>query len=165
VATGFAAVADAWACTNPSAGRGLTIGFKHARILRDVLRDTAGDARAFAAEFDRRTEADAAPWYHAQIAMDRARHSDLEAIRADRPLQPPADPLAQSIRGLMMTMVASADLFRLALEYVATITPVQEILRRPGVADAIQGAAAAMGSMPPPPMPAPNRAQLLELVS
>lgn len=165
VATGFAAVADAWACTNPSAGRGLTVGFKHARLLRDVLRDTAGEARAFIEEFDRRTEAEAAPWYHAQIAMDRARHADLEAIREGRPLPPPSDPLAHSIRALLMTMIASADLFRAALEYVATITPVQEILRRPAVADAIQGAAAAMSGMPPPPMPAPNRAQLLELVS
>jgi 2-polyprenyl-6-methoxyphenol hydroxylase-like FAD-dependent oxidoreductase len=165
VATGFAAVADAWACTNPSAGRGLTIGFKHARVLRDVLRDTAGDPRTFVEEFDRRTEADVAPWYHAQIAMDRARHADLEAIREGRAPAPPSDPLARSIMGLMMSMAASADLFRLALEYVATITPAQEILRRPGVADAIQGATAAMRGMPPPPMPAPNRAQLLELVS
>jgi 2-polyprenyl-6-methoxyphenol hydroxylase-like FAD-dependent oxidoreductase len=165
VATGFAAVADAWACTNPSAGRGLTVGFKHARVLRDVLRDTAGDPRTFVEEFDRRTEADVAPWYHAQIAMDRARHADLEAIREGRAPAPPSDPLARSIMGLMMSMAASADLFRLALEYVATITPAQEILRRPGVADAIQGATTAMRGMPPPPMPAPNRAQLLELVS
>ena len=165
VATGFAAVADAWACTNPSAGRGLTIGFKHARILRDVIRDTGGDPRAFAEEFDRRTEAGVAPWYHAQIAMDRARYADLEAIREGRAPSPPSDPLARSIMSLMMTMAASPDLFRLALEYVATITPAQEILQRPGVADAIQGAATAMRGMPPPPMPAPNRAQLLELVS
>ena len=33
VATGFVAVADGWACTNPSAGRGLTVGFLHAAVL------------------------------------------------------------------------------------------------------------------------------------
>ena len=38
VATGFVGVADAWACTNPSAGRGLTVGFLHALRLRDAVR-------------------------------------------------------------------------------------------------------------------------------
>jgi len=46
VATGFVCVADAWACTNPSAGRGLTVGLLHALQLRDVLQDLADDARA-----------------------------------------------------------------------------------------------------------------------
>ena len=36
VVTGLLAVADAWACTNPSAGRGMTVGFMHAVRLRDV---------------------------------------------------------------------------------------------------------------------------------
>ena len=31
VATGFAAVGDAWACTNPSAGLGISVGLLHAR--------------------------------------------------------------------------------------------------------------------------------------
>ena len=63
-----------------------------------------------------------------------------------------------------MTMIAGPDLFRLAIEYVATITPVQEVLHRPGVAEAIGRAQAAMRNAPPPPMPGPDRAQL-ELVS
>ncbi|HEY1319667.1 MAG TPA: FAD-dependent oxidoreductase, partial [Streptosporangiaceae bacterium] len=44
VATGVVAVGDAWACTNPSLGRGASIGLLHACALRDVLRDVgAGD--------------------------------------------------------------------------------------------------------------------------
>lgn len=39
VATGVMAVGDAWACTNPSVGRGASIGLLHAVALRDVLRD------------------------------------------------------------------------------------------------------------------------------
>jgi 2-polyprenyl-6-methoxyphenol hydroxylase-like FAD-dependent oxidoreductase len=56
VALGFVAVADAWACTNPSAGRGLTIGFIHARLLREVLRETHGDPERLVEEFDRRPD-------------------------------------------------------------------------------------------------------------
>src|SRR5262249_28049868 len=39
IATGVLAVADAWACTNPSAGRGISVGMMHAVRLRDVVRD------------------------------------------------------------------------------------------------------------------------------
>src|SRR5262249_11591074 len=70
VATGFVAVADASACTNPSAGRGLTVGFKHAVLLRDALRDAGGDPLALVARFDELTEARVAPWVRAQISWD-----------------------------------------------------------------------------------------------
>lgn len=163
VATGFVAVADAWACTNPSAGRGLTVGFKHALTLRDVLRDTALSPRTTVEEFHRRTEADVTPWYHAQIAMDRLRFAEMDALREGR-TPPPPEGLARSIGALLMSMMASPDLFRSALEYIATITPAQQILRRPGVGEAVQQAMAAMAKAPPPPLPGPNRAQLLELV-
>ena len=43
VVTGVAALGDAWACTNPSLGRGATIGLLHARALRDAIRTHALD--------------------------------------------------------------------------------------------------------------------------
>jgi hypothetical protein len=60
-------------------------------------------------------------------------------------------------------MTASPDLFRAAIEYVATITPVQDILERREIAAGIRDARAAMKG-PPPPMPGPTRAQLLDLM-
>src|SRR3954452_11079377 len=62
VATGFAAVGDAWACTNPSAGRGLSVGLMHAQRLRDVVRSTLDRPHDFALEWDAVTEAEIAPW-------------------------------------------------------------------------------------------------------
>jgi hypothetical protein len=46
----------------------LTVGFKHARLLRDVIAETADNPRALVEEFYRTTEAQIAPWHHAQIA-------------------------------------------------------------------------------------------------
>jgi hypothetical protein len=89
----------------------------------------------------------------------------MDALREGRELTPPSDPLARAIRRLFATMMADANLFRAASEYIATITPVQRVLERPAVADAINVAVEAMKHMPPPTMPGPNRAQLLELVS
>jgi 2-polyprenyl-6-methoxyphenol hydroxylase-like FAD-dependent oxidoreductase len=165
VATGFVALADAWACTNPSAGRGLTVGFLHAALLCRVVREVGADPRALVETFHARTESEIAPWYDAQIAVDRARFADMDALREGREPTPPADPLARSIRGLFATMMADPDLFRAAMEYTATITPVQRILERPAVAQAINAAFEALRHAPPPVLPGPNRSQLLELVS
>jgi 2-polyprenyl-6-methoxyphenol hydroxylase-like FAD-dependent oxidoreductase len=163
VATGFVAVADAWACTNPSAGRGLTVGFLHALQLRDTLREASDKPAALVEGFDRRTEAAIAPWYRAQIAVDRARFADMQALREGRAPTPPADPLAREIQALFASIPASPDLFRAVLEYVGTITPAQEILQRPPVVEGIR--AAQQGRVVIPPMPGPNRQQLLELVA
>ena len=43
VVTGLAALGDAWACTNPSLGRGASIGLLHACALRDLLREVSPD--------------------------------------------------------------------------------------------------------------------------
>ena len=164
VATGFVAVADAWACTNPSAGRGLTIGFKHAQQLREALRESGGDPRVLAERFDERTERAVTPWYRAQMALDRARFADMEALRAGQRPQPPTDELARSIIGLLSLMALDADLFRAALEYIATITPIQEILARPDVQARMQSVRSAAKDLPPMPLPGPDRLQLLALV-
>jgi hypothetical protein len=103
VATGFFAVADAWACTNPSAGRGLTVGFKHAVRLRDILHRGDADPYALAEEFHEITETEIAPWYWSQIADDRTRIAEITAVREGRQPPPPADELAQ----LIMTCAGS----------------------------------------------------------
>ena len=166
VATGFVAVADAWACTNPSAGRGLTVGFLHALRLRDSVRAHGDNPLALVEEFDRRTEAEVAPWYFAQIAVDRTRFAEMEAIREEREPPPPASELARRIRGLFLSVPASPDLFRDLLEYVGTITPVQTILERPEVVQRLAAAREAMkGMAPPAPPPGPSRGQLLQIVA
>ncbi len=43
VATGVAPIADSWACTNPSVGRGATIGLIHAVVLFVFIIDIAVD--------------------------------------------------------------------------------------------------------------------------
>jgi hypothetical protein len=65
----------------------------------------------------------------------------------------------------MSSMTASPDLFRDALEYVGTVTPVQEILERPEVIARLAAAREATNGRLRPPVPGPNRTQLLELVT
>jgi 2-polyprenyl-6-methoxyphenol hydroxylase-like FAD-dependent oxidoreductase len=77
VVTGFAALGDAWACTNPSAGRGLSVGLVHAHLLRQVAAGHPDDPAGFARVWDQRTEEVAAPFYRNQIADDRARLAEM----------------------------------------------------------------------------------------
>ena len=62
VATGVVPVADSWACSNPSVGRGASIGLLHAVALRDLVRDGPLDyPLAFALAWDEVTELVAGP--------------------------------------------------------------------------------------------------------
>ena len=80
VVTGVVAVGDSWSCTNPSLGRGTSIGILHAKALRDVLReiDTA-DHEQLVRRFDELTRNEIEPWYRRTLAFDRHRLAEIEA--------------------------------------------------------------------------------------
>src|SRR5215468_6688936 len=161
VATGILSVADAWACTNTSAGRGLTVGLMHAVRLRDAVREALDDPGALARRFDELTEAEITPWYHAQIAADRIRFATIQALCEGREPPPPGDALSRRIAALGASMITDPDLFRAGLEYVSTITPIQEIVERPEVEERVRAASAVAAVE----LPGPNREELLELVA
>jgi hypothetical protein len=81
-------VYDAWACTNPSLGRGIPLGLVHSARLRDVARTHLEDPRAFTHAWHVATERELTPWYRATLAVDRARLAEIDALRTGR--QPPA---------------------------------------------------------------------------
>jgi hypothetical protein len=72
VATGIAPVGDAWACSNPSLGRGMALGLLHVQRLRDVIREQLEDPRQFAEVWNAVTEAELTPWYRETVEEDRA---------------------------------------------------------------------------------------------
>ena len=86
VATGVVAVGDAWACTNPSVGRGAAIALMHARSLRDLLRETdPADHDKFARRFDEVTAQAVEPLYRATLWYDRHRLAEIDADIAGTP--------------------------------------------------------------------------------
>ena len=88
VAGGVLAVGDAWACTNPSLGRGISMGLLHARALRDLLRTgPLEDPRGLALAWDEVTERTLAPWYWATLDYDRHRIAEIDAALAGRPYE------------------------------------------------------------------------------
>jgi 2-polyprenyl-6-methoxyphenol hydroxylase-like FAD-dependent oxidoreductase len=160
--SGLALLADAWACTNPSVGRGMTFGLMHGALLRDVLREHVAGSAAFAAAWEEATERELAPWYAATVAADRARIDQLRAARDGGPYVVPADPASRLRAALPLAMGVDADAFRAGMEIVACLALPREVFARPGLAEKVMAAAAARGDFR---MPGPTRAELLELVS
>jgi 2-polyprenyl-6-methoxyphenol hydroxylase-like FAD-dependent oxidoreductase len=157
VVTGYAAVGDAWACTNPSAGRGLSVGIVHAQLLRHTVRDHLGDPAALAQEWDERTEQVVAPFYWNQITADKARLAEMAALREDHPWSPPDSIMSR----LANSSPYDADLFRARIEIALCLALPHEVIQRPGINEKIER----LAHESPPPVPGPNRQQLLELLS
>jgi 2-polyprenyl-6-methoxyphenol hydroxylase-like FAD-dependent oxidoreductase len=156
VATGVVTVGDAWACTNPSAGRGLSVGLLHAQRLRDVARAGLDDPDAFVRRFDAVTEAEVAPFVRNQISADRARVAEMEAIRAGGE-SPAPEPGAAAIGAAMLR---DPDVFRAVMETVTCLALPQEVFARPDIAAKVEPFRGEL----PMPMPGPNRAELLALL-
>ena len=160
--SGVALLADAWACTNPSVGRGMTFGLMHGALLRDVLREHEAGSDAFAAAWDEETEREMTPWYEATAAADRARMDQLRAARDGGAYVVPADPASRLRAALPPAMGVDADAFRAGMEIVGCLALPREVFSRPGIAEKVMTAAAARGDFR---VPGPSRAELLELVS
>ncbi len=158
IVTGLAAVGDAWACTNPSAGRGLSIGLIHAQQLRTVAQKYLDDPAGFAYAWDEHTERLVAPFYRNQIAADKIRIAEMAALREGRQ-PPPMDPDAGA---LMAAASHEPDVFRALLETVLCLGLPQEVFARPAVREKID---AYRDADLPPATPGPDRAQLLELIA
>lgn len=161
VATGVATVADAWACTNPSNGRGMALGMVHAQALRDVVREHLDEPHRFAEAWDEATERALTPWYRTTVAETRARLRALDAARTGTRLSPPSDPAAAAQALLPVAAMRDPELFRGFLETRACLATPDEVLGRPGVVERVL-ALAADGAPPPA---GPTRAQLLGILA
>jgi flavin-dependent dehydrogenase len=136
VATGVVSVGDAWAATNPSLGRGATIGFFHAIALRDAIRSNGLDApgtfsRCFAA-----ATADAVePWYRATLSYDRARLAEVDAELTGEPYEP--DPIWDFTRALTSAAGKDGDVLRARLRVAGLLQSSDDVLATPGLADRV----------------------------
>jgi 2-polyprenyl-6-methoxyphenol hydroxylase-like FAD-dependent oxidoreductase len=158
VATGVIPLADAWACTNPSLGRGISIGITHAAALRSMLRDTPlDDPRTVATRWSEVTEEHVEPHFADTLAFDRHRLAEIEAEIEGRPYETD-DPGWLLGTALAQSVMKDADLFRGFMDIVSLLDRGVDVLSRPGVAER------AIALADPTPLPGPDRAGLLSLV-
>jgi flavin-dependent dehydrogenase len=162
VATGVLAVGDAWACTNPSVGRGISMGLLHGVILRDSVRAVGvGEPHELAMAFDAATQTTVEPWYRATLDFDRHRLAEIEAQIAGLPY-------ATDDRAWHLTKCLEAaagrdpELLRGMLGIVGVLDLPDEVFSRPGFAERVVSVGEPwLGEAPL----GPNRAELVEMMS
>jgi 2-polyprenyl-6-methoxyphenol hydroxylase-like FAD-dependent oxidoreductase len=161
VATGVVAVGDAWACTNPSLGRGTSIGLLHACALRDVLRDVdPGDPEKLVRRFDEVSAAVVEPLYRMTLWFDRNRLAEIAADAAGTPDEID-DPRWAAGKALFAASLADQDLTRDHLSIASLLTTPGELFAQPGVLERVLRLGAAA---PRYPLPGPSRRELLAAI-
>ncbi|MFW3172502.1 FAD-dependent oxidoreductase [Geodermatophilus sp. CPCC 206100] len=156
VVTGYAPVGDAWACTNPSAGRGVSVGMVQAQQLRATAREHLADPATFARAYDEATERAVTPFYRNQVSADQARIAEMDALREGRE-PPPLDPRRAQ---LLAAAAHDADAFRGLLEIITCVALPEEVFARPGMRERLDDHAGQL----PPVAPGPDRRELLDLL-
>jgi hypothetical protein len=137
VATGVVPVADSWSCTNPSLGRGVSIGALHALTLRDVVRHAdVSDPAAFSSAFDAATQDRVEPWYRMTLHYDRHRLAEIEAeIRGES--YEPGDSQWEFTRRLQHAGGRDPDCLRAGLAVNFVLSTPDEALAQPGLIDKV----------------------------
>ncbi len=158
-ATGILSVGDASSCTNPSLGRGITLGLMHAEALRAMVADHFDDPIALAMAFDHTTEHDLRPWHDATTSIDRRRVEEMRALLAGDSWLP--DPGAQVAGALVGAASSDPVAARAFGEVLGCLELPSTIFARPGLQ---QHLAELAKVNPPRPVPGPDREELLALV-
>ncbi|MGZ4314025.1 MAG: FAD-dependent oxidoreductase [Solirubrobacteraceae bacterium] len=163
IVTGMALLGDAWACTNPSLGRGMTLALMHAQRLRDVLRSQPQDPLEMAWTWDAVTERELTPWYRETVEEDRSRLRLITALRAGRRPEPLSEPAMRRL-ALLAAARENPQAFR---GFVAnrSCLRLQSELWADAELEACLGGREPGGDIPPSPFPGPDREQLLALVA
>jgi 2-polyprenyl-6-methoxyphenol hydroxylase-like FAD-dependent oxidoreductase len=161
VATGAVPVADSWACSNPSVGRGASIGLLHAVALRDLVRDgPLDDPLAFALAWDEATESVAAPWYQETLWGDRHRLAEIDAVLAGRPYEPD-DHRYELFKALGFGATADPELMRLSVRNALLLSTLDQIIEQVGANRLL----AAGGRWREAPLAGPDRNELVKVVA
>jgi hypothetical protein len=160
VATGLVALGDAQQCTDPSLGRGMTMGLMHTEVLCAVLRDHDAGSAEMALAFDAMTRTVIGPWYDATVQNGQLRLAEMgAAIRGEH--FAPEGPAAIAM-ALGRAKSVDQDAARWFTELLSCLTTPEELFSRPGVLARVIEIDACADHLP---MPGPDRAELLALVS
>jgi flavin-dependent dehydrogenase len=137
VATGVLALADSWACTNPSVGRGISIGVIHAAALRDVLHDALGEngSSADPVELTRRwydaTMETVEPWYRGTLSFDQGRLAQIRCEIDGSTFEP--EPEYEMTMALQAAAGKDPEMLRTFLDIAGVVEVPADVFTRPGL--------------------------------
>jgi 2-polyprenyl-6-methoxyphenol hydroxylase-like FAD-dependent oxidoreductase len=161
VATGIVSVGDSWATINPQFGTGMTVGIRHAMMLRDVLATVgADDLVDVALRFDARTEEVLTPVWRSYAGWDRNRFAEIDAtIRGETYASD--DPEWNLLLALESARWKDPALLRGIAAVACMVATPYEALVKPGL---VEKAFALATGAPRYTDPGPTRNELLRLL-
>jgi hypothetical protein len=159
IATGVLALSDAWACTNPSLGRGMSIGVVHAAALRDVLHDSPPDHFATARAWHDTTMVTVEPWYRTTLTFDSGRLAEIDAQIAGEHFDP--DPGYEAALAMQCAAGKDPELLRAMVKVFSVLELPERALADPELADRVGELGRGWRDET---LPGPNREELLALV-
>jgi 2-polyprenyl-6-methoxyphenol hydroxylase-like FAD-dependent oxidoreductase len=161
VATGVLAVGDSWSCTNPSLGRGASIGAMHAVLLRDILREhTDDDPWGLASAWYEATRTEMEPWFRTTLNYDRHRLDEVQAIIDGREFSSDNEEW-MATKAMEARSLASPDILRTNLEMGMLIRRADEVAADSAIKDIL--AESGQGDEAAPI--APSRSEFLAAIS
>jgi 2-polyprenyl-6-methoxyphenol hydroxylase-like FAD-dependent oxidoreductase len=159
VATGVLPVGDSWACTNPSVGRGASIGLLHAVALRDLIRSAPVGSVEVATAWHAATEEGVEPLYRATLSFDRGRLGEIEALARGEAYD--GGPEWEITKALQHASFQDPDCLRAFLDVVGLTAQPGELFADEALFTKVLELGAGWRDAPPL---GPDREQLLALV-
>ncbi|MDQ3403063.1 MAG: NAD-binding protein [Actinomycetota bacterium] len=161
VVEGFYGIGDSVCTTNPSYGRGISLGLKHAYLLADLLDEHPEVGQKQASEYAERTEKLLRPWWEEAVMNDRGRAGLWEAtVQGRRPQRPPSDQVNFGIAVAASTK--DQEVWR-------RVANVMMMLKTPDTLyadeDIKQRIGRALAGGPPPQLPGACRSDLVDVVA
>lgn len=162
VATGWLPLADAWACTNPILGRGISMGLMQAVTLCSAISESLDQPAELADAWEEATRADLRPWYQATVEVDRARSQEMDAVRSGE-LSRHGELMPAEERAFLAAVLTDPVVFRARLEIASLLTTPDEVRSRPEIQEKVAATAADMPDLPQPQIP--SRDELEDLLA
>jgi len=157
--TGLVAVGDSWACSNPSLGRGGSLGLLHAIALRDAVRE-ADVTTDLAAVFAEATRLHVQPLFDKSVAVTNHRIAEIDANIAGEAYQNADQGWAMS-NALYTAAHIDPEALRGYLSIAGLLSQPEEVFAAPGLADRVMQASA---GAPRYSRPGPSRAELIDAI-
>lgn len=110
VASGMVAVGDSRLCTNPSYGRGMSLGLMQSVALRDALSE--GLVAGVETAVDDRIERECVPWFEESVASDRCQAALRRSVLEGEEVDALSHPATAEDYATFLSAGTDADIYR-----------------------------------------------------
>lgn len=162
LATGWVPVADAWACTNPILGRGITMGLMHSTALVPTLLRIIDNPHQIADAWEAATGDQVRPWYFETRDIDRSRSREMEAVRTGQ-IPTHGHAMSEEQTAWSVATITNQDAYRAQLEIASMLSSISETMARPSIQQLVADTAEQHSRVPRPDNP--DRATLEEILA